>query len=688
VQLRQQGIESRSSIACDLDITAETFQEACGALEAFSKVFKEYEKPRESAWWGYFPKDLAPTETLRILQVLQRMKPLAETLGFHFDVIKKAIGSEAIALREFLQMADRDRLGKLAALPFPTVPLETPKLANPQLQQRILEWVEAQDRLRQASEVIDKELIHGQTGIAKVELLITPDLVKICSALPSDKKIWQVQETRLWIKQTQQLIEKIKGRISDFGRLSFTGIDRFDDYDRTVKIIHFLQHPIIANEKAISKELFFDSVVGTLAKAKRNGEELVSRRDKIRALFHMASIPDSERVLQLLKQYRASGNSWLRIFDRQYRDTIREIRQFSNFPSRYKYRDIVSALESLEGLDRDIRAFEKDSSLRQLLGSFFQGLDTDWDKVRELLQWVASAKKVGLDGNRIQQLFDQRPSLEALSVKELKDQLQQLQGQFAGTIAGYLGYEPSAWSTQRIVSVEERLLEQASQLDLVDSLIPHLVLAKEAQVSDLPRIYRAIQEYRIQKNLIERPLASASTEETVAMEAIRSGKGDFRGAIAWLRELQQLPSGDAIAQGLGDSDPTKLCFDLLHALEVIGSKTKEWENLRLELIGNATAEPWWMAGLDQGVPKADILEQLQKLELEKGRLPSWLAFCRIFDRCQRCGIIDFAMATVRKEIPEEILSQTYQLTLLERISNQQLEQTGIGFSFTAEEMEE
>ncbi|MFN9952870.1 MAG: hypothetical protein ACK55I_07205, partial [bacterium] len=46
------------------------------------------------------------------------------------------------------------------------------------------------------------------------------------------------------------------------------------------------------------------------------------------------------------------------------------------------------------------------------------------------------------------------------------------------------------------------------------------------------------------------------------------------------------------------------------------------------------------------------------------------------------------MATVRKEIPEDILSQTYQLTLLERISNQQLEQTGIGFSFTAEEMEE
>jgi very-short-patch-repair endonuclease len=95
-----------------------------------------------------------------------------------------------------------------------------------------------------------------------------------------------------------------------------------------------------------------------------------------------------------------------------------------------------------------------------------------------------------------------------------------------------------------------------------------------------------------------------------------------------------------------------------------------------------------MAGTEQGIPKPDVPEQLQKLELEKDRLPSWLAFCRIFDRCKRCGVIDFAMATVREEIPEETLCQTYQLTLLERIGNQQLEQTGIGFSFTAEEMEE
>ena len=688
VQLRQQGVESRPSMECSLDITAEPFQEACGALEAFSKVFKEYEKPRASAWWGYFPRELAPTESLRILQVMQRMKLVAEALGSHFDVIKKAIGSESNALREFLQRVDRERLGKLAALPFPSVPLEIPQLANPQLQQRILEWVEAQEGFRLASEVIDKELSHGQTAMGKVEPLITPALVQICSALPSEQKIWQVQETRLWIKQTLQAIEKIKGRISVLGRLSFTGIDRFDDYDRTVKIVHFLQNPIIANETAVSKDLFFDSAIGVLAKAKKKGEELVSRRDKIRTLFHMSSVPDSERVLQLLKQYRASGNSWLRIFDQQYRDTIREIRQFSNFPSRYKYREIVSALESLEGLDREERAFEKDSSLRQLLGSFFQGLDTDWEKVRELLQWIASAKKFGLDGNRIQQVLDQRLSLEALPAKELKDELQQLQGQFAGAIAGYLGYESSSWSMQRIDAIEERLHEQASQLDRLDSLIPHLIRAKETQVSDLPRIYRAIQEYRIQKGTLERPLASASTEEKVALEAIHAGKGDFRGAITWLRELQQLPSGNSIAEGLRNSDPSKLCFDLLHALEVIGSKTNEWESLRLELIGNASVEPGWMAGTEQGIPKPDVPEQLQKLELEKDRLPSWLAFCRIFDRCKRCGVIDFAMATVREEIPEETLCQTYQLTLLERIGNQQLEQTGIGFSFTAEEMEE
>lgn len=689
VKLRQDGVPVRRDIACNLDLSLEAFEDACEALNAFSKQSETYQQPTQSAWWGYFPRDLAPTEATRILEEIERLAEPAQSFARAVSDLQPLFDNDVQRVQRFLTGKDQSALDLLAqqAPDQPIVPFAT--LSNASTRQPIERLEKAVRTQTTARQLLDAQLVDGSRDVPTLLASLNQATLQQWGRWAPGMNLDSLRGLHSWIDQTRSLLDVHRHRLEAWQKLGMRDLSRIQDLEKAILIAHLFQHSAVAEQESIGADWFLDTTRTVLGRIKTQHESLAKRKEEISKVFHLASVPDRKVLLELIRQLRASGGSWFAWLNRDYRRVTKELKGFSKFPSGYSFAKRMQALESLESFDKDCQAFETESSSRRILGDLFRGLDTDWERIKTFLDWVATAKKMGLDHSKVNALLKLRSELVLGSgISNLKLDFQQFSGQLASEQAKVAGLDPKTATGLRIQDIEAVLASVTSVVEQSLAFAEQFKDRAHATIRSMLVVYQTAQSYDAAKSEVEELCASQSAEVQIAAEFLCEQGGSFAAVFDWLDRFRSQTQDLELASAL-DRFGARAVSDKLAALyRTVGNSLQRWTEIRQAVVGTAECQEAWLAASDQGAPRIDLAEKLQRIHSERSRLPAWLAFCRTYERCRRARVEAFAMAAARDEIPESQLCDCFRLSLFHQIAERELGQNAIGFHFTAKEIED
>jgi len=689
VRLRQDGISARRDIRCDPETNLDSFEEACDALEAFSKQSENYTDPKNSAWWGFFPRELAPTEADRILRGIDQLTQPAQCLTEAHEQLKVLFDNDVTRIKDFLNNKEQSTLDELAkgAPSGSTIPFVT--LADASIRSAIEKLESASQRENSTHQTLSRSLVDCSRDLPTLLGSMSTATVSQLLQFEPSMSVERLRELQTWSDQTRRLLEKHRQRTEAWNRLGITGIARIQDIEKAIQIAHLFQHSAIHDQVSIAADWFLDSQKSILAKIKGQQESLTKRRQEISKVFHIASVPEHKAIVDLIRQFRSTGGSLLSWFNRDYRKAVKELKAFSKFPSNYSFANRMAALESLESFDKDLKAFESDATSRRVLGELFKGLESDWDRIKTQLDWVATAKKMGLDYSRTNALLQRRSELTTgTSIQGLKLDFQQLSGQLASDLGKAAGIDPATVMSLRIQDIDAIVAIATSAAQQALAFSEKLKHRAGATVRDLLEVYNTVGSYYEAKAAADAISASPNSVIQRAAQIVRDQGITFAPVLAWLRRFETDVSDMKLLPALDHLGAYEVSNKLATLHRVVWNAIKEWNQVRSQMIGTADCDDSWLAAIDAHGPRVDMMESLRNLRSEASRLPAWLGLCRTYERCRRADVGQFALAAANDEINESQLADCYRLSLFNQIAEFELSHNEIGFHFTAREIED
>lgn len=689
VKLRQDGVPIRRDIPCDSGINLDTFENACEALDAFSQHSANFENPTESAWWGYFPKELAPTEASRILGEISKLDEQAKTMTEAVSQLHPIFGEDDSRLTAFLSHNDPKTLELLAetAPLSPVLPFE--KLSEPKLRERIERFEAAHRREKETLAKLTHDLIDLPQDVAAVCQKLDAETLSQLKRWSTEIRYEQLVAIQSWAAQTRTLIALHQNRVKAWKQLGFEETSRILDIDRAIQTVHLLQHPIAVDKESIGADWFLDSFRTSLGRIKTQQDSLVKRREDLAMLFHLPSVPEREGLVDLIKRLRASGGSWLSWLNGDYRRASKELRSFSRFPSSYTFGKRMMALESLEGFTREVNAFQSDPANQRMLGPLFQGLETNWDSIKMFFSWVATAKTMGLDHSKINALLKVRSELPlGQSIPNLKLDYQQLKDQLSAENAKLVGISKEDALNQRVEDLGKSIESISRSVQQALSLAELLKRRQTSTLGQLLDLHHSAETYQQAKVDLEDTTSWHDEEMKVAAEFIRDQGGTFYSTFEWLDRFQTTYGDRLLTPSLDRYGARELSSLLCTLSKRAWTVCEQWSEIRTRIAGTSPCNDAWLSPFRDGVPRIDLQAVLETLHKEESRLPAWIAFCRTLERCRRAGVETFAMAAARDEINESQLSDCYRVTIFNQIAENELSENDIGFTFTAREIQD
>jgi hypothetical protein len=451
-----------------------------------------------------------------------------------------------------------------------------------------------------------------------------------------------------------------------------------------------MQHSAVDGIGQLPLEWFSDSSRKLIAEAQKRAEQLVLRQKQIQECVHLPSAPDSDRLLFLIKQYRNTGSSWFRWLSGSYRSLMKELGQFVTFPKQMPHAQCVELLESLFAFDKDLKAFRSNTALERLIGDRFQGIETSWEPLQTLSQWVHTAKKMGIDHRRANTLLAIREELQRkFPISQIKQRIAAIDSEFQQPCARGFGIDEDWHRKTRLTEIFTAVGRWKKGTEDIDDAVGSLKQGSRTKLQDLIGCVHAVRRYRDSAARIEQIRQDADSLSNQILQEAESGRIDFPKQIQWGKKLLQagVPS-----HALASFDPTgtqQACEALLQAVVEFEKIEEDWNKSREKITGNGRTDASWMAFRDPcHLPRLDLGTEVQRLISESHRLAAWLAFCRMMERCKRAGVEGFAMAAATNRIDEARLSDAYKLAVFHRLAEVELESNEIGFQFTTAEMDD
>jgi hypothetical protein len=689
VKLRQNSVPLRRDISCDIEVGLDAFEDACDALEAFSMHSGKYTNPTESAWWGYFPRDLAPAEADRILQELEQLRPLAKSMTAAHEQLSAYFENDPSRIKDFLNNKSQSSLDELAKNAPATTALPFVTLADDNVRKAIEQLESANRREKISRQSLAGSLVDSARDLPTLLGGLNRSTVAQLRRFEPNVSIERLRELQTWSDQTRRLLEIHQQRAESWTRLGLPDITRIQDIDNAIQIAHLFQHSAILDHGSIGVDWFLDSQKSVLGKIKARQDSLAKSKEEIGKVFHLPSVPDRNALVDLIRQLRSNGGSWFSWFNRDYRKASKELKAFAKFPSSYPFAKRMAALESLESFDKNLQAFESDTTCRRVLGDFFDGLNTDWNRIRTLFDWVAAAKKMGLDHAKTNAFLQLRSDLAmGTGIQNLKLDFQQLTGQLTSDLGRAAGADPSTVMNLRIQDAKE--IVQASAAASQEALVfaEKLKNRAGATVRDLLEVYETAAVYYDSKAQADAITASPDPTLQRASQVIRDQGESFANVSEWLQQFQTHLKDPQLLPVLDLLNARDVVHQLAALHRTVWRSVEEWKIVRGRIVGTAQCADSWLSATDANGPRMDLASSIQSLRNEATRLPEWLAVCRTYERCRRADVDRFALAAAKDEIPESQLADCYRLSLFNQIAEFELSTNEIGFNFTAREIED
>jgi DNA polymerase III delta prime subunit len=690
VRLRQCDVPVLREIEVDCNLDQPQFDEAVQSLQAFSKASSQYDLPKQSAWWGFFPKDLTPAESDRIVDLLPRLEKVANDLEECLIDISTLLCVDKEAVAAFLGDGSEKDLQQTISSPPAKPNLGFESFINKEIQAQAIRIQQLVNDSKHAEAILKQHLDPSSHTFEQALVHFASLNEEYWQSLPRDTELWRLSELSGWVSQIESLFAKIYETIGKLRVFGFPDSQHLEDLERHLNFVHLTQHSVVQGVEHLQMEWFSDSTRKLLSEAKSKTEELLKRKSEINEYFHTPSAPDSERLLFLIKQFRTLGKSWFRWFSGDYRMVVKELRQFATFPKGFGYAKTLAMLESFYSFDKDLKALENNTTLQKVLTQRFQGLDTDWKSIGLLCDWVATAKKMGVDHRRANELLASRDELiQQFSVKEIKQTILSIDTEFKSQWAKQLQFGEKWHRTARLAERVKSLRDLKQSLLDLDKSAAYLKLGTSSKFDVIIQCVIAAKQLEKIGKEIHRIKQTPDTTDYMLLEEAQDGDVDYQRLIDWLSSLRKAGVPPTVYAAMDRLGSEAVCRRLSKAVQRFEQAEQDWTSTRHLITNSAVVDSAWMSFRDsQRSPSATLLTDVRKLTSESKRLPAWLSFCRTLDRCKRAGVDAFAMAAATDQVDESQLSDAYQLALFNRLAELELNSNEIGFRFTTNEMED
>jgi very-short-patch-repair endonuclease len=689
VQLRQQGAPIVRDLATDPQVDRTAFEESIQALEAFALASNRYDQPQQSAWWGFRPEDLSPSASEQLPERLETLRPIADSLDALHHSLLPLFGDNPKAILDFLGKADAAKLKQLSDQAPSTPPIPFSTFADSAVTIE-LEKVSQHHRLwRQLQQQLEQSVIPGDRSWIQVAEELSGYPIHDLHSLPPAITMRHGAEALAWIDQTLTLLDKLRKRSDCLKSVGFVPAARLEDVEEVQKTLRLIEHSAIDGLTSVPSSWFSDASRKLVVESMKLAETLQEEEASLKDIFHLPSAPVSDRLSFLTKKLQHHGNSWLRWMSREFREVSKELQAFSTFPRTYRMQQKVESLQRLENFLSRSRQLDGDPHLAKLLGDQFLGRFSNWTAIKRYWDWLHTARRQGLDAKRINDLLSRRdvlmrdhPSLD------IRQELQELDGQFQASAAKVLGFSPTDARDKSFDELQQLLAEHLRNLKLLVEWGRQLRGGAQSRLEDLAATIQLAKKWlAAHQQLAEKRQATGVLASFI--QAMDEAIFDDSQFFSWLQEARKAGLNHQLFAQIDRTGIEPTMATLADAAKNDALLRKQWDQNLLEIVPLDAREPHWMASRQaDGVPRIAFLAMLDGLMSERQRLPDWLAFCRTLQRCRRSGVEAFALAASSDRISEHQLSLCYQATCLSDLAERALRESSIGTHFTALEMED
>ena len=674
-ELRSRGVAPPRGIAVKADVDRAPFESNISLLEDLAAQLKEIGSPDEHPWRWLRITTIHENNLPEFAELLANLRGAAEHYDTRLDEIAQRTG---ISKYFWAQSVARIKPAHLqrAQWPPPGIATELCGALAKAMDRRSA--TAAVKRVKQYRDLLD-EVVNTTVDPPEDTTQTAERVLELLPSLATQNlaavKLADLSRAHAALPNVTRAIEdliEIAGRLESIG---YEGLRSTAELHTAAEKHQLIEHPIAEDGLYLSPPLFMSAAEATYVAAEKEHATLTQGRDQLQERFVVDDAPNDTAVQEIRKTLRIHGSGMLRIFNKAYRQSRRQIRAFARPEASKKIADQVLWLERLTDWRQEREAFGNRPDLARTFGALFDGFETDWTRLRDSIRWCKTARARGLDYATAIDLVQRRAASEgAPAAEEVLQAIRTFKREiktpevlmFMNLTADEAEYRP----LDALLTLTRQTHEQLSEL-VESSRAFRLSGSSSLQVwRDWATDVTKLAEVResLEHN------AEAESVLGAAYQGTETATAPIEATVAWLNDLNKMglpeqiglwlaAEGDEAAPWLKDA-----LSDLIEATE---------QHIEHEIALSETGDvAEYEIGIDpdsQDDPAR--LQFLLNLEAELHRLAGWSQYCRMAERGRKRDLGDLIEHVETGALDPDDAADTYQLAVYDVIANEACEQS-------------
>lgn len=479
-----------------LELTSTQIETNVNAVDDFAKAFSATPQDVISVWKGFEPEALIPGDDTIIINKLILLIDKLVKLSEYYTYIKDHYHFPANDNLDTLRNYSKFSSNELPAKPiFYDVTLAN-NLLSP-IASEVL--VDLEDYIREYYEFKEEanEILNDFTDWNLEELL------KIEKTISNLKDFSYSDLTPVHLKELLNEINYINKALCELQKAHEPIKDllnkqptKLADYLEIISIYKVIKEAPSEIEFNIEPKHAFPAAKVILEKAKVKHDELSAIQDNLSEIYNLKNTPDSADIRLIFQAFSNCDNFLKRLFSKEFKKAKHKLLTFLNNPKDLKRKNVVENLLILSEFKEDVHNFEEDIFFKGALGSYFNGIGTNWELVESVIQWAQKlSEKLHSPEMASSLLSDflnnrERFFLTANNIfnlwTQIKDGLSKIKIEFNGD-----------------TDVRKLLIELSKRIDVLKKSHEILGLNKSISKFDLDSIYNAVDSAIVTYRLLE-----------------------------------------------------------------------------------------------------------------------------------------------------------------------------------------
>jgi very-short-patch-repair endonuclease len=673
VELRTSGYTSLYDATLDLAVVEPQFEHNLTLLRIVAASIDELPEPRKSPWWGFRVKRLRGAEYSEIQVQLNQFESIRSDWSAALDGLRAKFQQPNL---DWLKAAiDYQNQFQLLSEESSAIDIDLArKLLQPGAIYSAREFVIAIREVRDCRKSIETRLLVSFEEAAEKCNAQTASILENCLALFGDYTWNELKSYRAWLATSAGLTKNLLDYAVKLDSSGLGVVRNLHEYDKACFNLRLFRHPVVEDRQFVTSQLFLKNALDKIRVAIKHSQGLQQRQRPLESKFHIPSIPDTEAIIQIAKSLRPYVRSYFRFLSGEYRKALSELKRFWRPAIGKKPEQWVASLEALSDIRREIDEFAEAPEMKSLVGSLFNGISTDWSKIKLLLEWVITAQKQGFDhgsASKVMSLHDKNAaslsSRRAVELgKEFTTQLSELKA------LGPLGLVPKDIPTIGLEELHGRLESLTKAADDCEQLFHLFRVQGTETVSEVAKLAESVQSTS-KKQLSLSDCNQWQQKLSPVYDQLSTDETKIDITIRWVENLKQVSGNLELQEIFLASDVESTCSFAHEELSRLKSAGLKWSEERCKLKRFGRLEDSWLS-LDTFSESPDQLRvQLEGLITNIEHLPILATLNANLEACEKASLHSFTDALLAGKISQNEIAQTYELSIYEAIAEKELE---------------